>query len=174
MSHEQLAAMIERATQDVFSTMLGIEATVGEPYVDEAPPSPAEGVLALIGLAGTWAGSGTVGCSAALARHISGRLLMQEFHHVDEEVLDAMGEVCNMIVGNVKTMLEDQLGPMGLSIPTVIYGRNFTTRSVARSQWSVVPFTCHGERLEVHLCLVPGRDTNVTHRHPAVLSLNNG
>ena len=85
-----------------------------------------------------------------------------------------MGEVCNMILGNVKTMLEEELGPMGLSIPTVIYGRNFTTRSVARSQWSVVPFVCNGERLEVHLCLAPSRETNVTHRHPAVLSLNNG
>lgn len=173
MTHEQLSAMIERATRDVFSTMLGIEATIGEAYVDDAPPSPAEGVLALIGLAGSWAGSGTVGCSAALARYVSGRLLMQEFNHVDEEVLDAMGEVCNMILGNVKTMLEEELGPMGLSIPTVIYGRNFTTRSVAKSQWSVVPFICNGERLEVHLCLVPSRETNVTHRHPAVLSLNN-
>jgi chemotaxis protein CheX len=173
MTHDQLSGMIRQATQDVFSTMLGIELEVGDAYVDDAAPAPAEGVLALVGLAGAWAGSGTVGCSASLARHVSGQLLMQDFQHVDEEVLDAMGEVCNMILGNVKTLLEEELGPMGLSIPTVIYGRNFTTRSVAKSQWSVVPFRCAGETLEVHLCLVPSRETSVTHRHPAVLSLNN-
>lgn len=173
MTHEQLTHMIGTATHDVFSTMLGIELEDGESYVDDAPPAPAEGVLALVGLAGTWAGSGTVACSATLARHVSGQLLMQEFQHVDEEVLDAMGEVCNMILGNVKTLLEEHLGPMGLSIPTVIFGRNFTTRSVAKSQWSVVKFSCAGEVLEVHLCLVPSRETSVTHRHPAVLSLNN-
>ncbi len=165
--------MITRATSHVFSTMLGINLEVGRSYVDDSAPSPAEGVVALIGLAGTWAGSGTVACSAGMARHVSGRLLMQEFTHVDEEVLDAMGEVCNMILGNVKTMLEEHLGPMGLSIPTVIYGRNFTTRSAAKSQWSIVPFHCAGETLEVHLCLVPGRETILTNRHPAVLSLNN-
>lgn len=172
MTHERIVEMIERATQDVFGTMLGIEAKMGEPYISDGAPAPAEGVLALIGLAGSWAGTGTVGCPAALARYISGRLLMQEFPHVDEEVLDAMGEVCNMILGGVKTMLEEELGPMGLSIPTVIYGRNFTTRSVAKSQWSVAPFECEGGRLEVHLCLVPSQETRVTHRHPAVLSLN--
>ncbi len=173
MTHEQLTQMITRAATDVFTTMLGMDLEVGDPYVDESAPSPAEGVVALIGLAGAWAGSGTVACPATLARRISGQMLMQDFDHVDEEVLDAMGEVCNMILGNVKTLLEEELGPMGLSIPTVIYGRNFTTRSVGRSQWSVVPFHCGGETLQVHLCLVPSRETSVTHRHPAVLSLQN-
>ncbi|HYP08368.1 MAG TPA: hypothetical protein VER03_19195, partial [Bryobacteraceae bacterium] len=44
-------------------------------------------------------------------------------------------------------------GPMGLSIPTVIYGRNFSSRAVGKQEWTVVPFDCEGERLEVQLCL---------------------
>ena len=42
-------------------------------------------------------------------------------------MLDAVAEVTNMIIGNVKTVLESRLGAMGLSTPTVIYGRNFQT-----------------------------------------------
>ena len=86
--------------------------------------------------------------TARSAQRISGALLMQEYSAVDEDVLDAIGEVTNMVLGNVKTALEEELGPMGLSIPTVIYGRNFTTRSVGKSQWTVVPFDCDGHRVD--------------------------
>jgi chemotaxis protein CheX len=63
-----------------------------------------------------------------------------------------------MIIGNVKTSIEERLGPMGLSIPTVIYGRNFSSRTVGKQNWTVVPFHLGEERLEIQLCLAPNRD----------------
>lgn len=159
MTHEKLIELMRRATRDVFGTMLGIELTDEDAYVQESAPGPSEGVMALVGLAGQWAGSGTFSCSATSARQIAGQLLMQPYEAIDDEVLDAIGEVTNMVLGNVKTFLEEELGPMGLSIPTVIYGRNFTTRSVAKSKWSVAPFQCLGESVEVHLCLAPSKES---------------
>jgi chemotaxis protein CheX len=44
---------------------------------------------------------------------------MTEASSVDEDVLDAVAEITNMIIGSVKTDLEGELGPLGLSIPTV-------------------------------------------------------
>ncbi|GIU75508.1 MAG: hypothetical protein KatS3mg004_2595 [Bryobacteraceae bacterium] len=158
VTHEKLVALIRQATRDVFTTMLGMELADGEPYVDDSAPGPSEGVIALIGLAGRWAGSGTFSCTAAMAMRLASQLLMQPYEAINEEVLDAVGEITNMVLGNVKTSLEEELGPMGLSIPTVVYGRNFTTRSVARSKWTVVPFHVDGEVIEVHLCLAPSRD----------------
>lgn len=158
MTQEKIVGMIRQATHEVFGTMLGMELKDQEFFVRESAPGPSEGVLALVGLAGHWAGSGTFSCSAETARKVAGALLMQEYSGIDDEVLDAVGEVTNMVLGNVKTALEEELGPMGLSIPTVIYGRNFTTRSVAKSQWTVVPFDCSGEAVEVHLCLAPSKE----------------
>lgn len=160
MTHEKLVALIRQATGDVFTTMLGVEIAAGDAYIQDSAPGPNEGVLALVGLAGRWAGSGTFSCSAPMAMHLAGQLLMQPYDAIDDEVLDAIGEITNMVLGNVKTSLEEDLGPMGLSIPTVIYGRNFTTRSVARSKWTVVPFQCGGEIVEVHLCLAPSKDSS--------------
>jgi chemotaxis protein CheX len=141
--------------------MLGLELTDGEAFVKEEAPAPTNGVLALIGLAGRWAGYGTFSCTAPMAIRLASQLLMQPYEAIDEEVLDAIGEITNTVLGNVKNSLEEELGLMGLSIPTVIYGRNFTSRSVGRSKWTVVPFHVDSEVIEVHLCLTPSRDVAV-------------
>lgn len=158
MTHDKLVTLIRTSTRDVFTTMLGLELTDGEPFIKEEAPAPTDGVLALIGLAGRWAGSGTFSCTAPTAIRLASQLLMQSYDAIDEEVLDAVGEITNMVIGNVKTALEEELGPMGLSIPTVIYGRNFTTRSIGHSKWTVVPFHLEAEIIEVHLCLAPSKD----------------
>jgi CheY-specific phosphatase CheX len=46
-----------------------------------------------------------------------------------------------------------------LSIPTVIYGRNFTSRSVGNNDWVVLPFAYGGDILEVRICLAPSKGT---------------
>jgi len=172
MTHDKIVSFIRTSTRDVFSTMLGLELTDGQPYVKEEAPVPTDGVLALVGLAGRWAGSGTFSCNAQTAVRLASQLLMQPYEAIDEEVLDAVGEITNMVIGNVKTALEEELGPMGLSIPTVIYGRNFSTRSIGRSKWTVVPFHLDSELIEVHLCLAPSKDPAAVraHRdHPAAI-----
>jgi chemotaxis protein CheX len=58
-----------------------------------------------------------------------------------------------MIIGSVKTELEQHLGPLGLSIPTVVYGRNFKTKTAGTAEWIVVRFQWDGELLLVKLCL---------------------
>lgn len=150
---ELLISAVKQSTTDVFGTMLGIEVEAGEVYSSLGFPAPTEGIVSLIGLAGPWMGTGSLSCNPQLAFKISGALMMTEYTAVEEAVLDAMAEVTNMVIGNVKTILEEQVGAMGLSIPTVIFGRNFSTKSAGGS-WTVVPFQCCSERLMVQVCLV--------------------
>lgn len=171
IENDQIIQMVSEATEAVFATMLNVKTVRGDCRVEACPPSPAEGVLALVGLAGAWVGTGTFSCSADAARGLTGAFLMQEYAAVDEEVLDALGEIANMIFGNVKTMLEEKLGPMGLSIPTVVFGRNFTTRSVGNRSWVVVPVTAREHNIEVRLCLCPNARPRGTERLTAALSM---
>jgi chemotaxis protein CheX len=90
-------------------------------------------------------------------------MLMTEATAVNEEVLDAMAELTNMIVGNVKTELESKLGPLGLSIPTVVYGRNFKTKTAGTTDWISLRFDWDGDYLLVKLCLAP-HDKDAHHR----------
>jgi chemotaxis protein CheX len=151
----QLVRIARHATKDVFGTMLGMEIEPLEAYAESEPPVAAAGILSLIGFAGTWVGNGSFFCTAAMACSIADALLMAEHHTVDEEVLDAMAEMTNMILGNVKTELEAVLGPMLLSIPTVLYGRNFVKRSMGKREWIVIPFNCKEERFEIQICMAP-------------------
>jgi chemotaxis protein CheX len=153
LNHEELVALVREATENVFETMLGQSIVTGAGYVDSVAATSSNGVVSFIGLAGTWMGTGSISCSATCACSLASQLLMGEYHAVDDDVLDAVAEVTNMILGNVKTALEERLGPMGLSIPTVIYGRNFSSRTFGKQEWTVVPFDCDGGRLEVQLCL---------------------
>lgn len=157
--HGEIVDAICRATTDVFATMMGVQVLPGEAHQEKDSDSSHKGVVALIGLAGNWVGTGLISCSPSFACKISSMMLMTEFNAIDNDVLDAIAEVANMVIGNVKTALEDHLGPMGLSIPTVVYGRNFHTRSVGQNQWTVVPFVWGNDLLEVKLCLAPSETT---------------
>jgi chemotaxis protein CheX len=160
---ELIVECISKATTNVFATMMGVEIRPGEVSIESETPHPNDGVVSLIGLAGTWVGTGTLICTPALACRVCAQMLMTESSSVNEEVLDAVAELTNMIIGGVKTDLEQQLGPLGLSIPTVVFGRNFKTRSAGTSEWIVVRFHWDDECLVVKVCLSPkGR---VSHPH---------
>ncbi len=149
---------IKAATHDVFLTMLGVELKPGEVYTEKTEAAPASGVVSLIGLAGPWVGTGSLSCTAGFACRIAGQMLMTEYPGICEDVLDAVAEITNMIIGNVKTTLENLVGSMLLSTPTVIYGRNFQTRSARNQEWTVVPFEWDGERMCVQVCIAPNTD----------------
>jgi chemotaxis protein CheX len=152
---DQIVSHIRAAAEEVFSTMLGAELRFMESYCDKGPSHPLDGVICLIGLAGECSGTGTTSCSAEFACRIASRMLMAEYAVVDADVLDAVAEIANMILGNVKTALEKSLGTMGMSIPTAIFGKNFLAKSFGDEAWTVVVFESDGQRLEVKLFLKP-------------------
>jgi chemotaxis protein CheX len=171
MDRAALVKIIQSTTQDVFSTMLMMEAQTssvnsggGSPVDGETGPGLVDGVVGIIGIAGTWVGTGIIMCSPELACKASSAMMMAEYDTVNGDVLDAMGEITNMIIGNIKTALEETHGQMGISVPTVVYGRNFATRTVSRGEWVVVSFLAAGHGLEIHLNLALNpRPDKVTH-----------
>src|ERR1051326_896157 len=112
VTQPEIAEAIQAATAEVFSTMLGIDITAGETISGETAGCAQSGVVALLGLAGEWIGSGSLSCDPPFACKMASQLLMAEYDTVNEEVLDAVAEVANMIIGNVKTALELKLGPI--------------------------------------------------------------
>jgi chemotaxis protein CheX len=158
LDKDTIVQTIHSATQDVFTTMMGLDVKAEDSFEEANGSGTVDGVVALIGLAGQWVGGGILHCDAELARKLYSHLLMTDAlpaaDGVTEEVLDAIAEIANMIIGNVKNVIEQQVGTIGLGIPSVVYGRKFTTRN-AGSHWIVVPFECDGAHMWVKFCLTP-------------------
>jgi chemotaxis protein CheX len=161
--HNVIVESIVQSAGNVFSTMLGSDLAGGEVSIETVSQDPNDGVVSFIGIAGTWAGTGSISCSPALACRVCAAMLMTEAAAVNEDVLDAVAEMTNMIIGSVKTDLEQHLGPLGLSIPTVVFGRNFKTRSAATTEWISVRFDWDGDPLLIKMCLAPSDKAHALH-----------
>lgn len=165
-----IVSAVRSAAHDVFSLMLNLplEDRPHHERIEKDPPENADGVEAMVGIAGTWIGTGRICCTPQFACRVASALLMAECPGLNEEVLDAMAEVANMIIGNVKTHFEETLGPLDLSIPMVVFGHNYKTRSIGAPSWVVVPFQTGECAWEIRFCLMPSR-TRSHAQQPAML-----
>jgi chemotaxis protein CheX len=150
-----VVSSIRNSVVQVFATMLSSEIETGELLVEHSGPETSDGVVSFIGMAGRWTGTGSLTCSASTACRISSQMLMTEVGAIDEEVLDVVAELTNMIIGNVKSELERFIGELGLSLPTVVFGRNFRSKTAGTAEWIVQKFHWEGEELQVKMCLTP-------------------
>jgi chemotaxis protein CheX len=153
-----VARTIRVATEEVFATMLGAAIEFDE----QAKNDPDSGLMALVGLTGNWSGAGTLSCSPTLGNRAASAMFMSEPSAdpaaINDEVLDAVAELTNMVVGNIKNTLECALGSMAISIPSVIYGRNFHFKSLTGKVVACAGFRWDGEPLEVKVVLAPSTD----------------
>ena len=152
---DALYRAICRATEQVFVTMLNMEIEPGAPIFEHDFPGHFDGVVSFVGMAGEWLGTGGLCCNPSFARRIAGCFLTMDFPAVDDDVLDAIGELTNIIIGNVKGTIEQSVGPMALSTPTCIVGQDLTARSLGRQRWTIVGFRCGEDKLDVMMHLVP-------------------
>ena len=152
MEKEQIVEALCRAADEVFSTMLNVTLVAGEPRIGRTPPEHQDGVVSFVGLAGPLVGLGSISCGGNDACVIASRMLMAELPNIDAEVLDAVGEITNMVIGAFKQQIEEVVGPMAISIPTVIYGHNFTAKHLGDEEWVLVPFKSEEASFEVQVC----------------------
>lgn len=158
VTQQEIEQAISTASREVFETMLNLPLEVDPSVMHNIiEPETFHGVVALVGVAGSWTGTGHISCSPHFAQQVAGALLMTEYDTVNDDVLDAVAEVANMIVGNVKTIFEEKLGPLGLTVPTVIYGRNYQTRSAGVKDWVMVRLRSGAENMDINFCLMPSR-----------------
>jgi len=168
-----LVRSVTEATSEVFSMMLDMEVRA-EGTVSDARPSD-NGLISLVGITGEWGGSGVFCCSPVLASIVCGRMLGREMDParpvVDEEVLDVVAEITNMMIGNIKNGLEALTGPLAISVPTVIHGKNFQFRNACGLRGTALGFTTEGEEFEVRIALAPASAQSAVRSRIPILGL---
>lgn len=108
--------------ESVFGTMMSLEVNQrGTPWF----PSP-DRLTSALHLAGDWNGAVLLECSPSQACRFAGRFLsMDPPDTVDDVVRDVLGELANMIGGNLKCVLTRGIR---LSMPSVVDGSDYSLR----------------------------------------------
>jgi chemotaxis protein CheX len=120
--------VLELAVEEVFEIMLGCRI---KPVAKEDRLSTSGEFTAMVGLAGAMCGILTFSCNPQTAREVAKCMLGPEIADSEEQVSDALGEICNMIAGNFKNKLAGTDGRCMLSVPTVIKGEEYSVHSLA-------------------------------------------
>jgi chemotaxis protein CheX len=126
-SHEEnWLPILQLAVEEVFEIMLGCRVTPAT----QPEHQPNGELTAMIGLAGSLCGILTVRCDMKTAYQVT-KSMLGDAAKSEEEVADAVGEICNMIAGNFKNKLAGADERCMLSVPTVITGGEYSLHSLA-------------------------------------------
>ena len=123
----------------VFSTMLSCRLERKAPYVMGARQPEFE-ISACVGLSGKAMGTVVLSLDREVALSATTAMLGTRPETIDADVVDAIGELTNMIAGAAKSKLEQYA--MSLSLPSVIVGRHHVIKFPSHSTPICIPFEC--------------------------------
>lgn len=108
-------------TADVWSAFTDLSVVPAGPPAMAGGETPCgETAVGTVRVEGAWRGCVTVACPPSLARRAAAAMLASPADALDDgDVADALGELTNMIGGNVKSLLP---APSTLCLPTVTLG----------------------------------------------------
>ncbi len=155
------------STNDVFTTMIPMEMKPDGPFYQKEEMISTD-VISLVTFTGEHSGIVAIFCTREIALNITSNMLGTEATSIDQDAKDAMGEVANMIAGNIKNKTCEIYGAMHLSVPIVIAGEDLSISSAtenkgekvgvkvtpgvscnSKNTWLMTPFTINGESFNV-------------------------
>jgi len=142
---------------EVLKTMASFQPLPGKPYVKKDDLAHGD-VSGIIGITGDAVGSLAISFSEMCICNIVGRMLGETFTAINNEVLDAVGELTNMISGVSRTQLEKRGMSVFAAIPSVVFGANHTINHILKSPSIVIPFTSPNGPFFVDVCIRTAKD----------------
>jgi chemotaxis protein CheX len=122
---------------NAFMTMLGCEVQRGNLRLKDNTRALHE-ISGVIGLSGKAVGMAVLSLSKPVALKAASTLLMSETEEINDDVIDAVGELANMVAGAAKAELEEY--DLSISLPSVITGKDHEIRFPSNVTPICVPF----------------------------------
>jgi chemotaxis protein CheX len=131
-------------TQNVFKEFIGTDVVVDRPFFMEKDTVADWDISAVIGLTGEARGAVVISMKHSLAIRLTDILTGSTHTKLDDDVVDAVGEIVNIIAGNVKKGLEEAFRLI-ISLPSIITGEVHTIKWPNNSARIIcIPFKAFG------------------------------
>jgi chemotaxis protein CheX len=144
-------ALVE-STQSSFASILGCQAQRSELALSDGLSHDVSGI---IGLTGATNGLVAVSLSRSLALKATSCLLMDEVREINDDVVDAVGEFANMVVGSAKSKLDS--GQISITVPSVVVGTDHRFRFPEQVIPLRIPFQTESGSFSLEIGLVDER-----------------
>lgn len=126
---------VAQIVENVFRTMLNLEVTRS----DVNSSTALNPLTAAVHFAGEWRGAVLLQCGLPEALAFTNCLMLSAEHaRADEDVRDALGELANMVGGNLKSVLPSGVA---LSIPSVVAGTDYALHICGGNAFNTVGFS---------------------------------
>ncbi len=147
------------ATRNVFSSMCRVEIARKKIFVKDDYKMLGD-ISGVMQLSGTASGSVVISMSSELARLVVGNMLGEApAAELTQEVMDATGEIINMIAGQAKASLVKTKYHFTISIPQVVTGPGHEIEHQPGTPNIVVVFEGAGHDFSLQVCLAPNDGT---------------
>lgn len=128
------------ATMNVLSTMAQTNPIPEKPHLKENRRTWGV-VTGIIGMAGYSAtGNMVISFEEKCILEIVKKMLSDDFPSVNQEVVDAVGEITNMISGGAKKDLSEMGFSFNMATPIVLTGKDLEITQLSKSPIIVIPF----------------------------------
>lgn len=125
ITEDGLAGLLIQDVHEIFSTMIGMEDTKSTPVPINPVNLFRNGITAMVGMVGTYNGIVSLHGSRPLACRMTSEILDAPVAEVNDSVLDAIGEIANMITGSFKMHLSTGGLDIRISTPSVVTGDEY-------------------------------------------------
>ncbi len=139
-------------TDEVLRKMASVSITAGKPYLKRSDVAPGD-VSGIIGITGDAVGSLAISFSEACICAIVSGMLGERYNEVNRDVIDAVGELTNMISGAARSRLEKEGLSLYAAIPSVVFGKGHTLRHILNDPGIIIPFATERGSFYVDICL---------------------
>jgi len=112
-----------KSTLHTFKDFVGFELAAGHPHFSGRTLDFERDISAVIGLSGVVRGAVVISMKKDFAIKITDTLVGSPHQELDDDVVDAIGEIVNIIAGNIKQYV-DGGEQIVISLPTVVKGRD--------------------------------------------------
>ncbi len=140
------------AVQNVFKTMLSTDIVMGKPALKTTKLTNGD-VTGVIGFAGDKKGTFSLAFTRETAIFIYKAMVGEDAPSVTPEVIDAIGEITNIISGQTRVQIEKLGFKLSAALPTVIVGSNVEVNFITKVPVIVLPFTFQAGSIEGKLFL---------------------
>lgn len=147
-----LREQIINTTVEIFTSMVMMDVSASDTQVEDYSTLE-KTITGVIGLAGTHKGVLAIHIPHNVAFAITSSFLGIEIEKINEDVEDAIGELANILGGNIKSILSEKGRDIDLSLPSTVSGEEYGFQTIKGAEKTIITFDTDTGRLIVELQL---------------------